>query len=155
MRMQPSKDEMHEMKHSTNLAVQRLANQLSPMGRFRAANLWQVFGTGNTPEGKYSTPDVIYAMKAGDVRASHLVQCIGHASNALTIVNNKYGQFVRSQAFEQCGYCQPHQQLPKENPFTTQLAGVDQMLALRMSIAEPPTPQLISYEPATRRPAPG
>ena len=75
MRMQPSKDEMHVMKHSPDPEVQKLKDQLNPMGRFRAANLWQVFGTGKSPPGAYSTPDVIYAMKAGDVRASNLRLC--------------------------------------------------------------------------------
>ena len=60
---------MHEMKHSSDPEVRKLKEQLNPMGRFRAANLWRVFGTGETPAGAYSTPDVIYAMKAGDVRA--------------------------------------------------------------------------------------
>ena len=70
------------MKHSSDPNYRKLKDQLNPMGRFRAANLWEVFGKGNTPEGQYSTPDVIYAMKAGDVRASHLcnaqpcLQCI-------------------------------------------------------------------------------
>ena len=63
---------MKEMKRSPDPAVRVQANQLSSMGRFRADNLWRVFGAGNTPPGAYSTPDVIYAMKAGDVRASHL-----------------------------------------------------------------------------------
>ena len=82
MRMQPSKAEMRDMEHSSDPNYRKLKDQLNPTGWFRAANLWQVFGTGETPPGAYSAPDVIYAMKAGDVRASHLcstqpcLQCI-------------------------------------------------------------------------------
>ena len=42
------------------------SDDLSPQGYFRAANLHQVFGRGNTQPG-YSTPDVIYAMKSQPV----------------------------------------------------------------------------------------
>ena len=69
---QPSKEEMKEMKHSSDPEYRKQKDKLNAMGRFRAAYLWEVFGTGNTPPGAYSTPDAIYAMKAGDVRASHL-----------------------------------------------------------------------------------
>ncbi len=43
-----------------------MTDDLSKMGEFRANNLDQVFGTGNTPAG-YHTPDIIYAMMSKPV----------------------------------------------------------------------------------------
>ena len=71
--MQPSKNNRHKMEDSLDPKIQEQKNQLSHKGWFRAAHLWEVFGDGQTTESAYSSPNVIYAMKAGDVRAS--TQC--------------------------------------------------------------------------------
>ena len=95
------------MKHSPDPEVQKLKDQLNPMGRFRAANLWQVFGTGKTPADAYSTPNVIYAMKAGDVRAS-MCSCLCFRQSAPGFSGQLYdtASDLASCGYPACLWCQ-------------------------------------------------
>ena len=70
--LQPPKDENGK----------ETSDDLSPQGYFRAANLHQVFGRGNTKSG-YNTPDVIYAMKSQPVRPS--IRASAHATSFLPV----------------------------------------------------------------------
>ena len=54
----------------THCAPVQISNDypdLNDQGYFRADNLYKIFGHGAPPPGTYNTPDVIYAMKKGEV----------------------------------------------------------------------------------------